>query len=154
MTKLLFPPIKPAKFPNRVIYGNGTKFKMAETQTGQYLGKMKVTPMVMRNNAFYKNKEPIRALCINDLQIQPFARRKNAGSDFVKFAKYLSREKNCGGRVYTVAYNPEIPPHKFWRKMGFATTSQDENKTLDFIIEYNLPVPPDMSQGSVMFLEK
>lgn len=154
MTKLLFPPLKPVKFPERVIYGNGSKFKMADTKTGKYLGKMKVTPMVLNNNAFYKNKEPINALCINNLWVPMNVRNKKAGTAFVNFAKHLSRGKNCDGRVYTIAYNPDNPPHKFWRKMGFATTSPQENQTLDFIIEYNLPVPPDLNQGVAMFLEK
>jgi len=157
MTKLLFPPIKPVKIPERLIYGNGTKFNIADTITGNNLGRMKVTAMLLKENPFYKNKTPILSLYINDLHIEPFARKNKAGTDFVKFAKHLSREKSCEGRVYTLAYNYDNPgkaPHKFWRKMGFATTSPEENKTLDFIIDNNIPVPPDMCQGTTMFLEK
>ena len=38
--------------------------------------------------------------------------------------------------------------------MGFATSSPEENKILDFVIENNIEVPQDMCQGTVMFLEK
>ncbi len=150
-------PLKPVKIPERIIYGNGSNFKMADTRTGDYLGRMKAVPMLLKTSPFYKNKKPIMSLYINDLWIMPFARRKKAGSDFVKFAKYLSRKNNCEGRVYTLAYNYDNPgkaPHKFWRKMGFATSSPEENKILDFVIENNIEVPPDMCQGTVMFLEK
>lgn len=95
-------PLKPVKISERIIYGNGSNFKMADTRTGDYLGRMKAVPMLLKTSPFYKNKKPIMSLYINDLWIMPFARRKKAGSDFVKFAKYLSRKNNCEGRVYTL----------------------------------------------------
>lgn len=150
-------PVKPVKIPARLIYGNGLKFNMADTRSGKYLGKMKVTPMTLVNNPFYKNSNPIKSLYINDLWIIPFARRNNAGAEFVKFAKYLSKKNNCEGRIYTLAYNyenPGTPPHKFWRKMGFASTSKEENHILDEAIKNHTSIPPDMCMGTTMFLEK
>ena len=150
-------PLKPIKIPDRLIYSNGSRFNMADTRTGSYLGKMKITPMQLINNPFYKNKEPVKSLYINDLWIMPFARRNNAGAEFVKFAKYLSKKNNCEGRVYTLAYNydnPGSPPHKFCRKMGFATTSKEENRILDEAIKNDTPIPADMCMGTTMFLEK
>lgn len=145
---------KPNKIPNRLIYGSNSQYRMVDLLTGSYLGKLKVTPTELKNNTFYKNKEPIKSLYINDLWIVPFFRRKNAGSEFVKFAKKLSYKEGCKGRLHLLAYNYDNPyqaPHKFWRKLGFASASEKENKILDFIIENDIDVPPDMCQGTFMF---
>uniref|UniRef100_UPI0040269BC1 hypothetical protein n=1 Tax=Candidatus Scatousia sp. TaxID=3085663 RepID=UPI0040269BC1 len=154
MTKLTFPPLKQIKIPDRLIYGNGSAYRLADVTTGTYLGKMNVATMTLTNNPYYKNDKPVKSLYISNLWIKPFARLKNAGSDFVKFAKHLSYKNDCNGRIHLVAYNyehPGVAPHKFWRKMGFETSKPDENKILDFVIENDLPVPPYMTQGTTMF---
>lgn len=154
---LKFPPRKYPTIPERLIYGSGKTYNMASTKTGHYLARLKVTPMELKENSFYRNEQPIKSLYINDLNVCGFTRRNNVGTDFVNFAKILSRKKNCEGRLHLLAYNYDNPgkaPHKFWRKLGFASVYPEENKILDFIIENNLLVPPNMCQGTMMFLEK
>lgn len=145
---------KPNKLPNRLVYGNKNQYRMVDLSTGEYIGKLKVTPTELKNNQFYKNQEPIKSLYINDLWIVPFFRRKNFGSEFVKFAKNLSYKEGCKGRLYLLAYNYDNPyqaPHKFWRKLGFSSASEKENKILDFIIENDIEVSLDMCQGTMMY---
>ena len=128
---------------------------MVDLSIGRYIGKIKITPTELKKSKFYQNDKPIKSLYINDLWIVPFFRKKNAGSDFIKFAKHLSKKNGCEGRIYTLAYNYDNPgkaPHKFWRKQGFASASQKENQILDFIIENNIEVPPDMCQGTMMYI--
>lgn len=128
---------------------------MYSLSEGRQLGIMKATPMLLKEgNSFYRNKTPILSMYINDLKA--FAKRSKVGSDFIKFAKNLSRQENCEGRVHLLAYNtdnPGKPPHTFYRKMGFATTSPSENKILDDAIKNNTSIPADMCLGTTMFLK-
>ena len=151
------PPLKPAPIPQRLIYGNGKRYFMFDTKNGSILGKLKVTPMVLADNKFYKNSKSVRSLYINNLFVASFARRNKVGKELVEFAKNLSSKENCGGRVHCVAYNPEKPslaPHKFWRKQGFSSASNYENRIIDFTIENDIPIPPDMCQGTAMYFAK
>lgn len=150
------PPLKSAKIPDRFIFNNGNKYYMFDTKSGEKLARLKVTPMLLKDDSFYRNSEPVNSLYINDLRVSSFARKQGIGSEFAKFVKILSKKLGCKGRVHLVAYNHENPgnaPHKFWKKQGFAATSPEQNSTLDFVLEYDLPVPADMCQGTPMFLE-
>ncbi len=155
---------KLTKIPERIIYGNGTRlnfadtgvrFNIADTRTGAHLGTIKATTRKFSSNhVFYKNTEPVKVLCINDLNVFEFTQRRGVGTDLVNFAKGLAKRLGCEDRIFALAYNykhPGTPPHVFWWKQGFITTSQEDNKILKRAASDNTGIPVDMCFGTTMF---
>lgn len=155
---MLINTITPVKFPERLIYKNTVKdtYYMLSTKTLEPLGELKADVMLLRDKSYYRDiKTPTLSLYIKDLKA--YIKRTGVGSDFIKFCKSLSRQEGAKGRVHVLAYNtdhPGKPPHKFYRKAGFAANNQDETKIIDSTIKNNTSIPADMCLGTPMYLEK
>lgn len=155
---MLINTITPVKFPERLIYKNVAKdtYYMISTKTFAALGELKVKTTLLSDTSYYRDiKTPALSLYIRDLKA--YIKRTGVGSDFIKFCKNLSKQENCNGRVHVLAYNanhPGKPPHKFYRKAGFAANNSDETKIIDSAIKNNTSVPADMCLGTPMYLEK
>ncbi len=154
---MLVAPLKPQKIPDHLIYKAGKDtYRMFSVQSGKMLGIMKASAFDFYGAGSGNNSLLYKSLYIRLLEVAPFARCKGIGTELIKFAQKLSFRNECNGRIHLVAYNAENPgkaPHKFYRKLGFSTTSKEENRLIDEAIKNNTPIPAMLTQGSVMFLE-
>ena len=149
--------IKPHKIPERLIYTNKGISKIFSTKTGMQLGYIKTQKTQIKSDDFYPNYQGAESLYIKYLEVIPFARRQGIGTELIKFAKHLSRKNGAEGRIHCIAWNFEHPgdaPHKFYKKQGFTTTDKKTNEAIDFAIKHDIPIPPRLTQGTPMYLEK
>lgn len=107
--------------------------KMLNTKTGEYLGKMITYP----HDFYYFNLEVpgVRSLYIDCLKV--FNRNEGLGTKFLDFAKVLSKQKGCNGRLHLISsdcYDKEKPPHIFYRKYGFDSRDVKKLKEVDAAI--------------------
>lgn len=145
------------KIPQRLIYSapDLSKHNMFSTQNGKVLGFMQTTPVELKTKDFYPINAPVKSLYIN--KIEAFVKNNKVGSDFINFAKNLSKKEGAQGRLHVIAYNADDltkPPQIFYRKLGFACSKQKETEIIDDAIRYNIPLPIHMRYGSCMYLEK
>ena len=154
---LLYPPIKTVKnIPKRLIYPKIDTYTMFSTDSFQVLGRMRANPMKMVDNSFYR-RIPKYTMSLYINQLDAFVKNSKVGTDFINFAKRLSHQKNCSGRVHVIAYNadkPSQPPHKFYKKMGFAANSPMEDSLLEEAVQNNTDIPINMHYGTSMFLKQ
>lgn len=144
------------KIPSRLIYKFSSKnqYNMFSPKTGDVLGYMQAN-IVDSTKDFYSISQPAKSLYINKLK--SYVKHKKVGTDFINFAKYLSKKEGGEGRIHLIAYNADKisePPHKFYRKLGFSCNSLDDTKIIDEAIKNNEDLPVDMFYGTCMHLEK
>lgn len=151
--------LKLLKLPQRLIYKavgkSATQYNMFSTKTGEFLGFMQAEKVLLKNSDFYPITNPVYSLYINKLEA--FKKGEGVGSDFINFAKHLSRESGAEGRVHCIAYNakdPYTPPQKFYRKLGFTCKKPEDTKIIDEAIQNNTKIPFKLNFGSIMYLEK
>ncbi len=151
-------PLKLLKLPARLIYKAGTKnvkYNMFSTKTGEHLGYMRAETFTLNTKDFYPVEKPTKSLYINKLEA--FKKREGVGTDFINFAKHLSKESGAEGRIHLIAYNADSianPPQKFYRKLGFTCKKPEDNKAIDDAIKNNTLLPFRLNFGSIMYLEK
>lgn len=92
--------------------------RMINSKTGKYLGEIITYPQ----DFYYFNLEVpgLRSLYIDRLSV--FNRNKGFGTKFLNFARVVSKQKGCNGRLHLISsdcYDKEKPPHIFYRKYGF-----------------------------------
>lgn len=154
---LLYPPIKTLKtIPKRLIYPEFDTYTMFSTDSFQVLGRMRANPMKMVDNSFYR-RIPKNTLSLYINQLDAFVKNSKVGTDFINFAKRLSHQKNCEGRVHVIAYNvdcPKQPPHKFYKKMGFVARSPMDDSYLEDAVKNNTNIPIHMYYGTPMTLKQ
>ncbi len=144
------------QIPPRLIYrfSSMDKFNMFSTKTGELLGHMQANVVPLTKD-FYPITKPTKSLYLNKLEA--YKKGQKIGTDFIKFGKYLSKTEGGEGRIHLIAYNAEKisePPHKFYRKLGFACHKPEDTKIIDEAIKNNQPLPIKMFYGTCMFLEK
>ncbi len=151
--------LKFLKLPARLIYkaekDGQAKYNMFSTKTCEFLGYMKAETVTLMTKDFYPVDKPTKSLYINKLEA--FKKREGVGTEFINFAKHLSKEQGAGGRIHLIAYNAESranPPQKFYRKLGFTCKKQEDNIAIDEAIKNNTPLPLRLTFGSIMYLEK
>lgn len=151
--------LKLLKLPQRLIYKavgkSSTQCNMFSTKTGEFLGFMRVKKVLLKNSDFYPITNPVYSLYINKLEA--FKKGEGVGSDFINFAKYLSKKSGAEGRLHVVAYNPKEPfssPQKFYRKLGFTCKKPEDTKIIDEAIQNNTRIPFKLNLGIIMYLEK
>lgn len=144
------------KIPPRLIYefSSGNKYNMFSTKTGELLGYMEanVAPLTRE---FYPLSKPAKSLYINKLEA--YKKGEKVGTEFINFAKFLSKRDGGEGRIHLIAYNADkisYPPHKFYRKLGFTCQKAEETKAIDYAIKNNEEIPIKMLYGTCMYLEK
>ncbi len=152
-------PLKLLKLPARLIYKAGSKgnnqYNMFSTKTGEYLGYMRAEKVLLKKSDFYPITEPTPSLYLNKLEA--LKKGEKVGTDFINFARHLSKKEGAGGRIHLIAYNSndiKNPPQKFYRKLGFTCTRAEDNKIIDDAIKNNTPLPFRLNFGSIMYLEK
>lgn len=139
------------QIPSRLIYrfSSMDKFNMFSTKTGELLGHMQA------NILPYPYEKGVKSLYLNKLEA--YKKREKVGTDFINFAKILSKKEGGEGRIHLIAYNAEKisePPHKFYRKLGFVCPDAEETKLIDEAIKNDEEIPIRMLYGSFMYLEK
>ena len=152
-------PLKLLKLPARLIYKAGSKgnnqYNMFSTKTGEHLGFMRAEKVLLKKSDFYPITEPTPSLYLNKLEA--LKKGEKVGTDFINFARHLSKKEGAGGRIHLIAYNSNDitkPPQKFYRKLGFTCTRAEDNKIIDDAIKNNTPLPFRLNFGSIMYLEK
>lgn len=101
-------------------------YKMIDTKTGKYVGEMLGCPVLHDNKKnrqiFYPINVPYKSFYISELQIEE--RFMGYGRKFINFARHLSNQSECNGRVHLVAsrvFDRYYPPHVFYKKCGFVS---------------------------------
>ena len=152
-------PLKLLKLPARLIYKAGSKgnnqYNMFSTKTGEHLGYMRAEKVLLKKSDFYPITEPTPSLYLNKLEA--LKKGEKVGTDFINFARHLSKKEGAGGRIHLIAYNSndiKNPPQKFYRKLGFTCTRAEDNKIIDDAIKNNTPLPFRLNFGSIMYFEK
>lgn len=119
------------KLPKYLIYNpqNTNLYRMFSTKNGKSIGEMVAIPSVLH-----------QTLIIDRLIIPRCAnRRQGAGTDFLNFAKNLSKsfgfEKRMMLLASTLSLDPHNPPHIFYRKFGFTTDNKELLKKIDKCIK-------------------
>ncbi len=119
---------------------NSHEYRMCDTKTGRYLGRMIAGPMVCRKNirkSFYPINDDYKSFFIDELH--SYYSNENIGTTFINLAKNESKNEGCHGRIHLVAssiFNPYRPPHVFYRKLGFNSNNSKVNKYLDKCIKH------------------
>lgn len=140
---LLTPKLK--SVPELVIYKSMTDtskgpmihYGMANTKTGMYIGEMYARPV---KNSFFSVYYPTLFGC-KSFKIEKLIvdeRGFGYGRKFIDFAKKESMKYGCKGRLNLLAsrlYDPENPPHLFYRKMGFTSRFKGKIKYFDECIK-------------------
>lgn len=123
---------KPFKMPKGFIYNVPTNdnYLLIKATTGDVVGRMRAS--VQRDSGnMYEQSRRTKVFYIDHLDINCSERRNGWGKYFIDFAKNKSQEMESEGRVSLYSFNPNFPPHIFYRKLGFATKSNKINKKLD-----------------------
>ena len=83
--------------------------------------------------------------------------RQGYGKDFIDFAKNISKEKGCDGRLFLLAdkevYGAKKPPHIFYRKQGFTTNDKKYLKYIDKFIRENKEMENKDSKPIYMYYD-
>ncbi len=132
----LLKPYKPLKQkPDVLIYNPpGTLiYRIITTSIPQAVGEM---------IAFPEQKSGDKYLWISHLFI--FQKRHGYGTKFLNFARNLSHNMGCNGKLRltaaTTVYDPITPPHEFYRKYGFGTDQKKTLRKIDRAIMHNKPL--------------
>ena len=118
------------ELPRTLIYNKpkSSLYTMMTTQNSRIVGSMWAQPQKIDNKNFFN----IILLVIDE-------RRKGFGREFIDFAKNISYQKGCEGRVFLTSdiniFESKIPPHIFYRKQGFTTNDKAYLKKIDQFIK-------------------
>lgn len=135
-------------------YGMISAYNMANTETGEFAGRMYTRKL---HEDFTSQYYP--TLCGYDsLKIEYLAteeQNQGYGRAFINLAKVESRRQGCDGRVHLDAsriYCPRRPPHIFYRKCGFTSIYQDKIKYIDECIKRHKPMHWSKADNLPMYL--
>lgn len=136
--------------------GKPSLYRMADTKTGKYVGEMVASAVVHDKSIhqnFYPIKMPYKSFYIADLQMKE--RFLGYGSKFIEFAKNMSKQLGCNGRVHLVAsriYDRYYPPHIFYKKHGFISNNKFMDDYLDNCISTKCQIEPGIADNLNMYL--
>ena len=105
-------------------------YKMITTKEPRVVGFMDAEPRKIDGKNFFH----IFLLYIKE-------QRKGFGKEFIDFAKNMSKQRDCEGRLFLLAekevLDAEKPPHIFYRKQGFTTSDKKYLRVIDRFINEN-----------------
>ncbi len=131
----------PKQIPQRLIYKVPLEdtyiYKMADTKTGKYVGRMigNISQEFM-DSSFYPSLESYKSFFIRILNLK--SKREGHGSSFIKLAYNESRQNGGGGKIHLIAsscFEPKASPHVFYRKLGFTSRYSESIKIIDKAIK-------------------
>lgn len=132
-------------------------YRMCDTKTGKYVGEMLGCPVLHDNRkirqVFYPIKKPYKSFYIGELHIEE--RFLGYGTKFINFAKNLSKQSGCDGRVHLVAsriYDRYYPPHIFYKKCGFVSNNKLMDDYLDNCIASKTQIESGIADNLNMYL--
>lgn len=156
ITSILFTkPVKP--IPKYLIlkltsdYDLRNVYKMFDTTTQKQVG---VIETVVHSRKIPTKKSGIESsLFIEYLMTN--IKFQGIGTKLINFAKLESEKMGCGGRIDLVAskcFTPYMPPHIFYKKLGFKCTNKLMDKYLDFCLKFKKKVPSIIAQDFNMYI--
>ena len=127
---------KKVNLPKGLIYNVSNKnlYNLVDTKNGVKVGKM-FAYVDKDYHLLYKKFPYLDVFYIDLLEIKKTERNKGWGKYLIDFVKKESYSKKCEGRVTLEAYNPDKPPHLFYKKLGFQTAFKEENQEMDECIK-------------------
>ena len=132
------------KLPEILIYNPyGTNlYTMISTKEKKFLGRM-----IIHSNINHQIE-------IDELTI--FSRRRQGyGTKFLDFAKNLSRQYGYNGHMVLNAsstpYDPQNPPHIFYRKYGFTADNQKMIRKIDKCIKKGKQLDAYQTPALIMY---
>jgi len=134
------------ELPKRLIYKmqwcGFDGYRMFDTQTRKLLGFMMVPQWQGSGKSLYIE------------YLKTFERHQGVGSEFIKFAEYLSKKAGKNGHLSVLSCG--LPgettlPHIFYRKMGFSTKSKIKDFIADCCISLGINQCKLFSFGLEMF---
>jgi hypothetical protein len=139
ITMLKFPPIKPQKLPQTLIYSSHVKCNnlsyrtatMFDTKTGKRCCFMAYIPAIT-----YLSEEVRRSLYISFLN--SYTHDRGYGTQMLNFARKCSQREGCYGNIHLSAdwtLLPERIPHIFYKKYGMNSGDKKTDKKLDKFIK-------------------
>lgn len=141
---------KPYKrIPDRLIFNTKKEYplcpifnreiaRVIEIRKSRILGEIITEPVT--SDIFGTQSPPVKSLSI--VKLKSFVRNEGVGTDLLNFAKRLSVEKGCEGRIHLVSsdcYDKENPPHVFYRKFGFTSHETEKLRDIDSQIATGTP---------------
>jgi len=139
---------KPLKtLPEVLLYANrdNASYTMLNVKNSKIAGRMTAYPIY--------NKKQDSYLFIETLNV--YQQRRGFGTKFIEFAKKLSLQKDCGGRIKLIAsateLDPQNPPHIFYRKNGFSCYNKKVLKKIDSHILKNKQLPYKKTFCDIMY---
>ena len=132
---------KPFKLPEGLIYDVPTNdsYFLINTISGKIMGRMRANIEKDVDNMYNQGKKT-KLFYINYLNIRYKEQGKGWGKYLIDFAKNKSQELESEGKVALYSFNPENPPHLFYRKLGFATKNKKLNAKMDKYIKDKKPI--------------
>lgn len=132
-------------------------YRMVDTKTGKYVGEMVGSPVVHNNKEvhkiFYPINKPYKSFYICSLE--SLERFSGYGKAFINFAKNISGQSGCNGRVHLIAsrvYDRRYPPHVFYKKCGFVSNDKFMNSYLDDCINSKCTIESAFADNLNMYL--
>lgn len=132
-------------------------YRMVDTKSGKFVGEMIGAPVLHNNKKakqiFYPKNSPYKSFYIGYLSIEE--RFMGYGKEFIRFAKNLSKQSGCKGRVHLIAsrvYDRYWPPHVFYKKCGFLSNDSFMNHYLDDCIKSNTQIESSIADNLNMYL--
>lgn len=152
-TMLRFPPIKPKKLPECLIYKIQNQVTYNKTH---YIARIislkektvKGEIVFYPSYAYRKGGEREPSIFIYWLKI--FDRKKGYGTKLLNYIKNYSKQIGCKGNFWldsSACLLPNEAPHTFYRKYGMTSDSKKTDKLLDKFIKKNkIPTYKDMPE--------
>lgn len=166
---LLTKPLK--EIPRRLIYSGKQKqkffselnksdvelnyYNMYDREAGKVVGTMISGPVVFNNKNIDIYNLPLgyKSYYVNQLYVRQ--RMQGHGDAFIQFAKHMSKQTGCEGRLHLVASAIDClvgPPHLFYKKEGLVASSPYVDQLLDFAISVHKKLTREDTDDIVMYL--
>lgn len=131
---------------------NSGHYTLADTHTGEFIGRMKANATTYDPNNLYKKRVNDLIFHIFSFEITPEKQGKYWGTYLMNFAKGECYRQNCDGRMSLVAYNRDASPHLFYWKQGFKSKNKKTNEILKRLTEGDKT--PYFLDATAMYLPK
>lgn len=126
--------------------GKSYRYEMRETASNKLLGTMVATPVRKGRSRKENSYLYIDSLRVNNPN-------EGVGTNLMLLAEQESEILGCKGNIKLIAskcFSNKTPPHLFYRKMGYETSSKLINMLMDFCLKTKLKLSYLMPKNITM----